>query len=156
MLESSDTSIASGTQRFLFVVALLGSAIVPAAVLSVYLFSRALPWWLDGGNWLKHMHAILGNSYPMWNEGTWQYPPLFMLIIAGLSRVVSDEIVALNIGAILAFSMRPLTTYVLVKELFQDRLSALAAAWLAAFTPVFVEMMGWGVILISWLSLCSL
>lgn len=135
---------ASDTSLLTFRLLLLGSALLPGAIVSLYLFPRALPWWLDGGNWLKHMHAILGNTYPMWNEGTWQYPPVFFVILTGLSGLLTDQILALKVGAVLVFSLRPITTYVLARELFQDRFGALAAAWLAGFTPIFIEMMGWG------------
>ncbi len=90
------------------------------------------------------MHAILGNTYPMWGEGTWQYPPLFFTILAGLSGLLRDEILALKVSAVFVFSLRPLTTYVLARELFRDRFAAVAAAWLAGLSPIFVEMFGWG------------
>ncbi len=135
---------ASAHSQLIFRLLVVGSALLPGAIISAYLFPRALPWWLDGGNWLKHMHAIQGNTYPMWGEGSWQYPPLFSIILAGLSGLVADEILALKVGAVLVFSLRPLTTYFFVRELFHDRVAGLAAAWLAGFAPIFIEMMGWG------------
>jgi hypothetical protein len=123
--------------------ALVGfSAVVPAALISSFLVGRALPWWMDGGDWLKSVNAILGNTYPMWNQSTLQYPPLFLLFVADLSGL--GEIRALEIAAIAAYSLIPLTTYFFVKDLLHDRIAGLASAWLTAFTPVWLEMFGWG------------
>jgi hypothetical protein len=118
------------------------SAVVPVALISSFLVTRALPWWMDGGDWLKRVNAMLGNTYPMWNQSTLQYPPLFLVFVTALSGF--GEIAALEIAAIVAFALIPLMTYLLVTELLHDRVSGLASAWLAAFTPVWLEMFGWG------------
>ncbi len=123
---------------------LLLSAFIPSAVIWAYLRGRALPWWHDGGNWLKHMHAIFGETAPMWEEGVWQYPPLYFLFLAGAQKLVGDEVLALKLTALVAFSLRPITTYMLGKKLLGGRLPALGAAWLASVPPVAVEMIGWG------------
>lgn len=120
------------------------SAFTPLVLTWAYLGSRALPWWSDGGNWLKHMHAILGDSRPMWNEGTYQYPPLYFLLLAAASLLTGNEVLALKLTAMLAFCLRPATTYMLAKKIFGGRLPALAAAWLASIPPFTVEMLGWG------------
>jgi len=120
------------------------SAFTPLALTWAYLGSKALPWWSDGGNWLKHMHAILGDTRPMWNEGTYQYPPLYFLLLAAVSLLVGSEVLALKLTAIFAFCLRPVTTYIFAKKIFGGRLPALAAAWLASIPPFAVEMLGWG------------
>jgi hypothetical protein len=119
------------------------SVITPFVMIGLYLFPRALPWWMDGGDWLKRVNAILGNAYPMWNQGTLQYPPLFMILVAGLSKILG-EILALKVMALVSFSLIPLTTYFFVNELFHDKVVGVAAAWAAAFTPIWFEMIGWG------------
>jgi len=120
------------------------SVFTPLALTWTYLGGKALPWWSDGGNWLKHMHAILGDTRPMWNEGTYQYPPLYFLLLAATSLLLGNEVLALKLTAIFAFCLRPATTYILAKKIFGGRLPALAAAWLASMPPFAVEMLGWG------------
>ncbi|MCD6509693.1 MAG: glycosyltransferase family 39 protein [Thermoprotei archaeon] len=123
---------------------LLASALYPLILIARMLASRALPWWSDGGNWLKHMNAILGNTYPMWEEGTYQYPPLSFFILAALYLLSGDRIFAIKAGLTLAFVLRPLTTYLLATELFESKVGGLAAAWFTSMAPLFVEVLGWG------------
>lgn len=119
------------------------ACLVPATILGWYLGQRALPWWSDGGNWLKHMNALLGNSWPMWDEGPFQYPPLYFILLAPLVAVLGDQW-ALKLVAIVIFSSMPLPTYLLTSRLFRSRLAGVASAWLVAIPPALVEMIGWG------------
>ena len=113
-------------------------------LVSFYLMPRALPWWVDPGNWLKYMHALQGNTWPMWGINPLHYPPLYFSILAALSTILGDEILALKISSIITFALLPVSTYVLAKVLFSDDVVALSAAWLMSLTPVAVEMLGWG------------
>ncbi|MDA4126859.1 MAG: hypothetical protein OK452_06630 [Thaumarchaeota archaeon] len=119
------------------------SVLLPVLIISLFLFPRALPWWMDGGDWLKRVNALLGNSYPMWNQTTFQYPPLFFILVAALSGPIG-EIRSLELWALLAYALVPLATYFFVNELFHDRVVAVAGAWLTGFSPIWFEMFGWG------------
>ena len=118
------------------------SVIAPAILIASLLFSRALPWGLDGGDWLKRVNALLGNTYPMWEQTTFQYPPLFIVLVAAASGV--GEVLSLEVWALVAYCLIPATTYFFVRGLFKDSTTGLAAAWLAAFTPLWFWMLGWG------------
>lgn len=120
------------------------SAFFPLVTVWAYLGGRALPWWSDGGLWLKHMHAILGETGPMWDEGAYQYPPLYFLLLAAASFLLKNELLALKLTAVSVFCLRPLTTYLLAKKLFKGSLPALIAAWLVSVPPYAVEILGWG------------
>lgn len=120
------------------------TALFPVLLASYYLTPRALPWWVDAGNWLKYMHAILGNNWPMWGVSPFTYPPLYFLILAALSSVLGDEILALKVSSLLLFASLPISAYVLTRVLFSREEVALAAAWLMSLTPVATEMLGWG------------
>lgn len=126
----------------LYVLAIL-AVLLPVAIISTYLFPRALPWWMDGGDWLKRVNAILGNSYPMWEQTTLQYPPLFFVLVTGFSGLMG-EIRSLEVWALVAYALVPLVTYFFVDELFHDKVVAVAGAWLTGFTPIWFEMFGWG------------
>ena len=119
------------------------AVLLPVAIIGAYLFPRALPWWMDGGDWLKRVNAILGNTYPMWNQTTYQYPPLFFFLVAGLTSVMG-ELRSLEFWALVAYALVPVTTYFFMNELFHDRVVAAAGAWLTGFTPIWFEMFGWG------------
>jgi hypothetical protein len=119
------------------------AVLLPVAIIGAYLFPRALPWWMDGGDWLKRVNALLGNTYPMWNQTTFQYPPLFFVLVASLSGLMG-EIRSLEFWALVAYALVPLVTYLFVNELFHDRVVAVAGAWLTGFTPIWFEMFGWG------------
>lgn len=80
----------------------------------------------------------------MWNEGTYQYPPLYFLLLAVSAFLVRNEVLALKLTAVLVFCLRPLTTYLFAKRVFGGRASGLAAAWLTSIPPFAVEMLGWG------------
>ena len=121
---------------------LMLAVLLPVAIIAAYLFPRALPWWMDGGDWLKRVNALLGNGYPMWNQTTFQYPPLFFALVAAFSGL--GEIRSLEIWGLAAYALVPLMTYFLMKELFKDRVVAVAGAWLTGFTPIWYEMFGWG------------
>jgi hypothetical protein len=127
----------------LLVVLAILAVLLPVAMIGAYLFPRALPWWMDGGDWLKRVNALLGNPYPMWEQTTLQYPPLFFVLVAGLSSLLG-EVRSLELWALVAYALVPLTTYFFVNELFHDRVVAVAGAWLTAFTPIWFEMFGWG------------
>ena len=98
---------------------------------------------MDGGDWLKRVNALLGNTYPMWNQTTFQYPPLFFVLVASLSGLMG-EIRSLELWALVAYALIPLVTYFFVNELFHDKVVAVAGAWLTGFTPIWFEMFGWG------------
>jgi hypothetical protein len=119
------------------------AVLLPVAIIGAYLFPRALPWWMDGGDWLKRVNALLGNTYPMWNQTTFQYPPVFFVLVASLSGLMG-EIRSLEFWALVAYALIPLITYFFVNELFHDKVVAVAGAWLTGFTPIWFEMFGWG------------
>ena len=130
------------SSALLLLVAVL-AVLLPTAIIAAYLFPRAFPWWMDGGDWLKRVNALLGNAYPMWNQTTLQYPPLFFVLVAAFSGPLG-EIRSLEIWALIAYALVPLVTYFFAKELFKDRAVAVAGAWLTGFTPIWFEMFGWG------------
>ena len=127
----------------LVVLAIALAVLLPVVIIGALLFPRALPWWMDGGDWLKRVNAILGNSYPMWNQTTFQYPPLFFVLVAALSGLLG-EVRSLEVWSLIAYALVPLVTYFFMKELFKDRVVAVAGAWLTGFTPIWFEMFGWG------------
>ena len=136
-------TMTSARRAFISILLVLSFAF-SAGIATFYLSRRALPWWSDGGNWLKHMNAILGNTYPMWEEGTYQYPPLFFILLALIYGLSGDKVLTVKIAAIGVFSIRPITTYVFVKRLFRSDMAGAGAAWMSAIAPIFVEMLGWG------------
>ena len=118
---------------------------------------RIFPWWTDGGNWLKHANAILGEILgqeekiiPMWEEGTLQYPPLFFIILAAVIRLMevtnppSNLVLSIKWVALGCFFLFPLTMFFLSKRVFESSFAGIVASWLAAFHPLFLEFMGWG------------
>lgn len=119
------------------------ACLIPVALLGWNFWQRALPWWSDGGNWLKHMHALLGEDWPMWGEGAFQYPPLYFLLLA-LVAAVTGEGMALKLTSVVIFSLSPIPIYILTRQLFNSKLAGVASAWLASLPPVLVEMIGWG------------
>ncbi|HEV2139008.1 MAG TPA: hypothetical protein VGR53_09200 [Nitrososphaerales archaeon] len=119
------------------------SVLAPVLLVAFFLLPRALPWWMDGGDWLKRVNALLGNTYPMWEQTTLQYPPLFFVLVASLSGLFG-EIRSLELWALLGYALIPLVTYFFVNELFHDQVVAAAGAWLTGFSPIWFEMFGWG------------
>jgi len=123
---------------------LLVVCIVPSIPIIIHFYSRVFPWWVDGGNWLKQVHAIFGQGYPMWEENTLQFDQLYFLSLASLIVLLKNEILALKVSALLVFAIRPATTFVLARSVFKSELAGLAAALLSGVGPLFYETLGWG------------
>lgn len=93
---------------------------------------------------LKEAHALLGNTYPLWNQTPLQYPPLFNAILALLIAATSNPLFSIKFLGIFLVSVMSLSIYPLVKYVTGKTSSAMVAVWLLAFHPIFSEMYGWG------------
>jgi len=131
-------------ERIIVAVLALLPSVVVTLMIAGYWMKRWFPWWSDGGNWLKHTNAILGNAYPMWNEGTYQYPPLFFILLAFLKMLTDDSLFSLKMLALLSFFFFPTSMYCLANGFYGSPYAGVVAAWLTAFFPLFLEYMGWG------------
>ena len=98
----------------------------------------------DPAIWLKNANALLGNTYPLWNQTTLQYPPFFNIILATFIMLTHNALLSLKILGITLISLLPLTIYPLTKEITKDYRAGIIAVWLTAFHPAFSEMYGWG------------
>ncbi|MGC9069327.1 MAG: hypothetical protein ACP5IZ_10215 [Thermoprotei archaeon] len=98
----------------------------------------------DPAIWLKNANALLGNTYPLWNQTTLQYPPLFNMILATFIILTHNALLSLKILGITLISLLPLTVYPLTKEITKNYKAGIVAVWLTAFHPAFSEMYGWG------------
>jgi len=130
-------------ERALVRLNLIMACLVPALLLGWNLWHRSLPWWSDGGNWLKHMNALLGENWPMWEEGTFQYPPMYFVLLALVSKLTGEGN-ALKLTSVAILSLGPIPIYVLTRQLFDSKLAGVAGAWLMSLSPALVEMIGWG------------
>jgi len=122
----------------------LTPSIISTSIIASYWATRYFPWWTDGGNWLKHVNAVLGDTYPMWEEGTYQYPPIFFILTGIAARLTGNPIGSLKLVALASFFIFPITMHFLSKKMFGSPLTGIAVAWLTAFFPLFLEFMGWG------------
>jgi len=113
-------------------------------VIAGYWTERIFPWWTDGGTWLKHANAILGEAYPLWEEGTYQYPPIFFIFLAAIVKLTWDPLFSIKLLALISFFIYPLAMCLLSKEVFRSLFAGVVAAWLTAFFPLFLEFVGWG------------
>jgi hypothetical protein len=109
-----------------------------------FLGSRALPWWTDGGLWLKYANGLMGVTWPLWDEKPLNYPPLFPSILALFTTLTNDPVFSVKFLAAFLFSIRPLAAYLSSLLIFREKLSAIAAALIMMFLPIHVEMVGWG------------
>jgi hypothetical protein len=57
-----------------------------------FLAFRVLPWWTDGGLWLKYANGLIGIWWPLWDEEPLNYPPLFPSILALLTYLTKDPL----------------------------------------------------------------
>lgn len=132
------------TFKIIWALSVLIPSVVSTSVIAGYWATRYFPWWSDGGNWLKHVNAIFGYSYPMWNEGTYQYPPIFFVLTGAVAALMGNPIIALKLVALVSFFTFPIAMYFLSKKMFGSLLAGILVAWLTAFFPLFLEFMGWG------------
>jgi len=98
----------------------------------------------DGGNWLKMANALMGATFPMWEQTALQYPPLFNALLALSIIMLGDSLFAIKLMGTLVVAFIPSAAYLLAKEVANSRAVGFSAAWLTAFHPVFQEMFGWG------------
>ena len=105
---------------------------------------RALPWWTDGGMWLKYAYGLLSNDTPFWGEPPTIYPPFFTVLLALTLLLLNDPALSIKILAALVFSLRPVVAYYSSLMIFRSRITALATALSFIFLPIHVEMLGWG------------
>lgn len=139
-------------------ISLLCAVLVPLAYVWCFLSARITPWWSDPGEWLKYANAIeaflarhLGISSPqheamlltMWDQGVFQYPPLFFLILLPL-KFLLGPLQALKILGSILFALQPVPIYFLAKKITGSRFSGLLAAYATSLLPINVEMLGWG------------
>jgi len=108
------------------------------------MYPRALPWWTDGGIWLKQLNAMFGIEYPMWGQTAFQYDQIYLLYLASLRFLVGTSVIALEASGLLMYAVRVATTFILARKLFKSEIAALAAALLSGFSPLFTETFGWG------------
>ena len=154
---TSNNKINSVSHKRLTYFLLLLSVLIPLIYVWLYLGDRATPWWSDTGEWLKYANAIqadlatrLGihnqnNSamlYPMWDQGVWQYPPLFFLLLIPF-KISLGPILALKLLGSILYSLQPIPMYFLAKKITRNELAGIAAAF-ASLTPLYSEMLGWG------------
>jgi hypothetical protein len=105
---------------------------------------RALPWWSDGGLWLKYANALAGATWPMWSEKPLNYPPLFPSMLALLLYLTKDPVFSIKFLAVVVFSLRPVAAYFSSIIIFRKRLVAIVTAIIIMLLPIHVEMFGWG------------
>ena len=105
---------------------------------------RALPWWTDGGLWLKYANAFLGATWPMWGEKPLNYPPLFPSMLAPLLYLTKDPAFSIKFLAAVVFSLRPVAAFFSAIIIFRKRLVAILTAIIIMVLPIHVEMLGWG------------
>ena len=122
--------------------------ILPSVIMGASLWLRMngdmFPPFHDGGNWLKLANALVGNAYPMWEQTTLQYPPLFNALLALIGTILGDALLAIKLLGLLVVALMPLAIYPLAREIGGSWKIGLIAAWLMAFHPIFQEMYGWG------------
>jgi hypothetical protein len=126
------------------IVFLCGLCLVTFLVIWGFLGPRALPWWIDGGLWLKYANGLMGVTWPLWDEKPLNYPPLFPSILALLTNLTNDPIFSVKFLAAFLFSIRPLAAYLSSLLIFRGKLSSIVAALLMMLLPIHVEMVGWG------------
>jgi len=105
---------------------------------------RALPWWTDGGEWLKYARGLLGVTWPMWGEDPLIYPPLFPSILADFLSLTGDPCFSIKFLAALVFALRPVAAYIFSLLVFRSRFAGVSAAAMIMLLPIHVEMLGWG------------
>jgi len=122
--------------------------ILPSLIIGASLWLRidgdVFPPFHDGGNWLKMANALVGNTYPMWEQTTLQYPPLFNALLALTRVILGDALLAIKLSGLLVVGLMPLAIYPLAREIGRSWIIGLIAVWLTAFHPIFQEMYGWG------------
>ena len=109
-----------------------------------FLAFRVLPWWTDGGLWLKYANGLIGIWWPLWDEEPLNYPPLFPSILALLTYLTKDPLFSIKFMAAFVFSLRPVAAFLSSILIFRDRLVAVVAALIMVLLPIHVEMLGWG------------
>lgn len=129
-------------------IALISVLVLPTLIISLTLLALIgdgyFPPLNDPANWLKFAHGLLGWTYPLWEQTTLQYPPLFNAFLASLILLFGDSLVAVKFAGVLVAALLPISVYPLTKEVSGSGVAALAAVWLIAFHPIFHEMYGWG------------
>jgi hypothetical protein len=123
---------------------LLVICVASIAPIIVYLSPRVLPWWTDGGTWLKQLNAMFGIEYPMWGLPPFQFDQLYLVYLAFLRALLGNGVSALEASALSMYAALVGTTFVLARRLFKSEVAALAAALLSGFHPIFYETLGWG------------
>lgn len=135
--------ISSMNQRFYLI---SSAAIFSATFLVAWSFMgfRALPWWTDGGLWLKYANGLMGVTLPLWDEKPLNYPPFFPSILALLIYLTKDPLFSIKFIAAFVFSLRPVAALLSSILIFRDRLVASVSALIMMLLPIHVEMLGWG------------
>ncbi|MEM2291864.1 MAG: hypothetical protein QXX41_01150 [Nitrososphaerota archaeon] len=105
---------------------------------------RALPWWVDGGLWLKYSNGLLGNTWPLWDEKPLNYPPLFTSLLSALISITGNHVASIKAAAVLAFATRPASAYVASYLIYGKKPVSILVALTMMFLPLHVEMLGWG------------
>jgi hypothetical protein len=80
----------------------------------------------------------------MWGSKPLQIDQLYFLFLEVTRLLVRDDLLALKVTALVAYALRPATTFVLARKLFNSDLAATGAALLSGFYPLFYEALGWG------------
>ncbi|MEM1542696.1 MAG: hypothetical protein QXF59_04775 [Candidatus Bathyarchaeia archaeon] len=125
--------------------ALLAAPSIINAVLYTTIFaSNPFPPIDDPAIWLKNAYALLGNTYPLWDQTVLQYPPFFNMVLAALILLINDPLHILKALGIALISLLPLSAYPLAKYITGKKLAGIYSVWLMAFHPIFAEMYGWG------------
>jgi hypothetical protein len=139
-------------------VLLVGSILTPFACAWYFLASRIMPWWSDPGEWLKYANAIeayIASSIglksqiheamlsTMWDQGVFQYPPLFFFMLIPLKMLVGP-LEALKLSGSLLFALQPLPSYFIGKKITGSRVGGVVAAYTTSLIPINIEMLGWG------------
>jgi hypothetical protein len=97
-----------------------GLFIVTFLIIWSFLGPRALPWWTDGGLWLKYANGLLGVTWPLWDEKPFNYPPLFTSILALLIRLTNDPLFSIKFLAAFLFSLRTVVAYLSSLLIFRE------------------------------------
>ncbi|MEM2261910.1 MAG: hypothetical protein QXK24_05610 [Ignisphaera sp.] len=127
-----------------FYALLFSPSIINAVVYTTVFASNPFPPIDDPAIWLKNAYALLGNTYPLWDQTVLQYPPFFNMVLAALILLTNNPLLALKLLGIALFSLLPLSAYPLAKYVTGKRVAGIYSVWLMAFHPIFAEMYGWG------------
>jgi len=98
----------------------------------------------DYANWLAHAYTFkTGSLFIFWNEDS-GYPPLSISLIAIMSYLFGDELLALKFLILLTSSLFIFVSYILGKALTGSYLTGLVASLISASFRLSLNTIAWG------------